>query len=274
LISVAVSYFNPTASDRLRAMVTFALECLTAYTRSPVELLVMDGSGKVDEALSRTCETRGWPYHPSTEVESFGRTYNRGAELARGDHVVLMASDIFVCQDWDQKLLSEMARTGAWMAAPFLSISDYPVQCRDYPVRRCTFHPSFMTFNLNVITRACMERVGLMDEKLSGGYNDIDYLLRIRGEGGTVIMVDAGPITHLGRATLSVQTKMTSEGVDFEYLRAKYPKLRDSDPHGLFDWRHPLLMGSRAYATLMRLCVKFGGVPFLRRFEPMFHRAV
>ncbi len=62
-----------------------------------------------------------------------------------------------------------------------------------------TFNASSMTFNLNMITRQCVETVGLMDERFTGNYTDIDYLIRIRRAGGEAIIVDAGQILHVAR---------------------------------------------------------------------------
>lgn len=224
LVSVIVNYFNPDEHSQLEAMIIFTLECLSNYTSYPLELILADGSGKRSELLVNKCQEREWMYLESSCKETFAQTYNRGMVAATGDYRVWMASDIFVTKGWEKTLIRELERTGAWMAAPYLTSSDYIPQTRNLPIKMYTFCPSSITFNLNIITRECYEKIGLMDEQFSGCYNDIDYLIRIRKAGGEVIIVNAGQIIHFGAATTSVNSNVNYPK-DTQLFSLKYSEI-------------------------------------------------
>lgn len=222
LISVIINYFNPYGHPHLESMTLFAMESVSTCTSHRLELIVADGSGKVSEVISARCRNNNWLYLPSETTESFAQTYNKGMVAASGDYRVWLANDIFVTRGWDEALLREMRRTGAWMAMPYLSFSDYSAQTRNITLKMPTFSPSSATVNLNMITRECFEKVGVLDDQFSGCYNDIDYMIRIRQAGGSVIVVDAGQILHFGQATLKVNTGV-NYAQDSSRFDAKYP---------------------------------------------------
>ncbi len=274
LVSVVVSYFNPRRAERLRLMTQLCLSCLAECTASRLELLLLDGSGAPCADMIRFCASIGASYHAAPEPERFARTYNRGLAMARGDLLVTCASDILVAPGWDTPLRTELRRTGAAMAAPYLSASDYPAQVWHWVIRRRTFVPSFLTFNLNMMTRQCWSMVGALDEQFGGSYNDIDYLLRMRAAGLEVIVADAGAICHYGRLTVSTWT-FHRHSSDHDLFVAKYPGVvRD----GAVDCSGPLFNRSPTYAGLRRLLRRLperaGRAPLSRllsRFEPLFH---
>ena len=78
--------------------------------------------------MKNKCVENDWIYLDSSEEISFSETYNKGMRIANGDYRVWMASDIFVSPGWDKRLIEEIERTDSWMAAPYLTSSDYPGQ--------------------------------------------------------------------------------------------------------------------------------------------------
>lgn len=274
VVSVVVNYFNPQDNPRVAAMVLFALECLAAFTESPHELILVDGSGKVSPAISDHCGERGWNYQTCPDKGAFALIYNQGMRAARGRFGVWMASDIFVCTGWDKKLIAELERTGAWMAAPYLTNSDYLSQTRNYPIKMWTFVPSAMTFNLNMITRRCLDTVGYMDDRFTGNFNDSDYLIRIRQAGGEAIVVDAGQVLHAARATSSVASTFRYDD-DLNRFIEKYPELVRRHGGTDLNLAHPLLCRTRLYRGLIKLCyltpkrLAFRLHQQLARLEPM-----
>lgn len=275
LISVIVNYFNPQKHSQLEAMIIFTLECLSNYTSYPLELILADGSGRRSELLVNKCQEREWIYLESSVEETFAQTYNRGMVKATGDYRVWMASDIFVTKGWEKILIQELERTGAWMAAPYLTSSDYIPQTRNLPIRMYTFYPSSITFNLNIITRDCYEKIGLMDEQFSGCYNDIDYLIRIRKAGGEVIIVNAGQILHFGSATTSVNSNVNYDK-DTQLFSLKYSEIicpRDwwyGTPSLSKSWIYRQLLFASSFLFRGRLSHYL--FEFLGRMEPYFHK--
>ncbi len=274
-LSVVVNYFNPSLNRRLFAMLCFCLRCVADHTKSQLEVILADGTGCPSPELESLCNDVRAIYAPSEVVESFAQTYNRGLRLATGEYIALMASDIFVPLGWDLPLLNELLRTNAWMVAPYLSFSDYPSQRRHWVLRRYTFAPSSLTFNLNLMTGRCLKSVGELNERLTGGFNDIDYLIRIRNRGGEVVIADAGEVVHYGKATLRVATSHNWQQ-DLDVFRSLYPALPRNASYAGVD---PILCRSRAYASglrLLRLCSSPGRrkaiLTNFARLEPLFHR--
>jgi GT2 family glycosyltransferase len=234
-VSVVVNSFNPRGDSRLRSMTEFALRCYRASTPTDHELILVDGSATRDARLAEICDELGYRYLHQGRRLAFAEGYNAGMAESRAPWVVLAASDIFVVPGWLEKLLAEANRTGAWMAAPYLSFSDYPSQRLQYVVSPQTFVPNHLTFNLNLISRQCIEEVGLLDEQFSGCFNDVDYVLRIRAAGGEVILANCGEITHLGSATLSKSALLAMHERDWPRFEAKWPGAWDSDALRLHD---------------------------------------
>lgn len=271
-ISVVVNYFNPKGNPRVDAMTLTALHSLRDFTVGQLQLIVSDGSGVRNDALASTCQEYGWEYYPSESTESFAEAYNRGMTHAKHDYRAWMANDVLVCPDWDAKLIAEMKRTGADMASPYLSSSDYPAQIRSLVNYPHTFSPTLITFNLNIITRRCYEKLGGMAEELTGSGNDHDYQVRMHREGMFVIIADAGHVTHIGKATLRAFTNV-HQTKDRETFDAKHPDLVRNCQD---DVRR--LTRSRRYFWLRGLA---GHLPnalrwrmnrWLSRREPKYHR--
>jgi len=270
-LSIIINYYNPEENLRIEAMVRFCLECYAAYTSRPHELIVVDGSGRASAFLENLCESRGWHYLVCPDKGMFARIYNQGMNAARGEHRVWSASDIFVCAGWDERLIGELRRTGAWMVAPYLTHSDYVTQIRLWPFRMRTFRASSMTFNLNMVTKECVDRVGLMDDQFTGNYNDIDYLVRIRRAGGDAVVADAGQILHVARGTSSVSSTFRLEE-DLRQFLLKYPELRTERRAWPYDLAAAQLNVSWAYRLLLRAFGQPGRpLNWLAKFEPFFH---
>lgn len=271
-LSVIINYFNPSANTRVAAMLRYACECYAANSSLLGELIVVDGSGITDPDLRSLCESRDWIYTACPSKGAFAKIYNQGMRLAKFPYRAWSASDIFVCEGWDHKLISELNRTGAWMAAPYLTNSDYIAQTRLWPVAMRTFSASYMTFNLNVVTAECVSKVGLMDERFSGNYNDVDYLLRIRSHKKKAIIVNAGQILHVARGTSSVSSTFNLEA-DRRAFVEKYPALHTTRQGWHFDMAHRSLHDTRIYPALLRLVgSRFRASNWLAKLEPLIHR--
>lgn len=278
IVSIIINYFNPNESLLLSTMLDFVLESISSHTQYKFELIVSDGSGKKSLKLFEKCSGRGWKYLFTEEKVGFAYAYNRGMEAATGDYRVWMASDIIVSKGWESKLISEMIRTSSWMAAPYLTNSDYAGQVYNWVAKMHTFYPSAMTFNLNMITRECYEKVGLMDEQFSGCFNDVDYLIRIREFGGKAIVVDAGHVLHVARATVSEST-MVNGSQDMQRFIKKYPYLQSSRLSMQYDSLSSIFYHSNIYRQLLRTCylipinsISNRAVRFVMKFEPFFHK--
>jgi GT2 family glycosyltransferase len=276
-LSIIVNYFNPREDIRILRMTIFALQSIKSFTKNSFELLLVDGTGLICCDLERFCSDEGWKYLPTVECEEYAVTFNRGLKLAQGAYCVLIASDIFVSEEWDSRLLAEMERTNAWMVAPYLSFADSPSQVWSFPLVKNSFEPVTVTFNLNLLSRECIERIGGLDERFSGCFNDIDYLVRIRRAGGRVVISDVGHITHLGKGTTSKFTLVNYERDHSRFIE-KYPELTTGEENKTVNYAHRIFAKSFSYRFLLKFIyhVRLSKSSsrlhnLLMRFEPVFH---
>lgn len=237
LASIVVNSFNPKGDPRLRAMTEFTVRCYHAFTPAAHELILVDGHDTADAKLAEVCGELGYHYLHRGRRLSFAEGYNAGLAAARSPWVVLAASDIFVVAGWLEALIAAAENSGAWMVSPYLSSSDYPSQRLQYVVSPRAFVPNHLTLNLNLISRHCLDVVGPLDERFSGCFNDVDYVLRIRAAGGEVLLANCGEITHLGSATLTRPELLAMYAHDRPRFDAKWPGTWDHDALRLHDRR-------------------------------------
>lgn len=219
---VIINYFNPKGIESLRRMAQTSLAFFRDNSIGQHEICLLDGSGANDEPMRCFCAELRAAYLPSASPESFAQTYNRGLELADGNECVICASDIFVPHGWDKFLADYREFRG--MIIPYLSCSDYSTQQLASSWARRPIAPVACTINLNYFSRGAVKRIGLLDESFSGSYNDVDLLIRLRRAGMEVLMIDMGPVKHLGKMTVSVATTWDNDADTLTFAR-KYPHL-------------------------------------------------
>jgi GT2 family glycosyltransferase len=275
--SVIFNYFNPKRNAYLQRTALYALESLVQTTsRTECEIVCADGSGSDCDALAGFARAHELVYAPSARPEMFAETYNRGCEVARGDVLVLCASDIVVNGPWLGEMVGHLERTGAAMVCPYLSYADYIAQCYSAPLRRSTFAPCCLTINVNAIRAETWQTVGPLDVSYTGNYNDIDYLIRLRKHGLQAVVADCGLISHLGSATLSVSSQLRREQDEVTFAQ-KNPEFATKD-----FWHkcwHPLLCRSAVLRLGLRAALKTAPQPrrwlrvvALLRYEALFNR--
>lgn len=229
LVSIVVNSFNPKGDARIRSMTEFTLRCYKAHTEPAHELTLVDGHSEPDPKLAAACAELGYRYLNEGRRLSFAEGYNTGMRASGAPWVVLAASDIFVVKGWLEALLAAAESTGAWMTSPYLTCSDYPTQRLQYPVAKRTCAPNYLTLNLNLVSRRCIEAAGYLDEQFSGCFNDVDYVLRIRQAGGEVALTYCGEVTHLGSATLTQPALLAMYQHDQPLFETKWPGVWDKE---------------------------------------------
>lgn len=275
--SVVVNYFNPGRRPELQRTVLFCLEGLLQTAGKDAEIICADGSGGTPcDALNAFARGRGVVYAPSDAPEEFAVTYNRGCALAKGEILVLCASDIFTYEPWLEELTRQLDASGAAMACPYLSYTDYIAQAYSAPPKRNRFAPCCLTINVNAIRRETWATVGPLSTSYTGNYNDLDYLIRLRQRGLQAIIADCGLITHLGGITLSAGSLLRREQ-DQATFNAQYPAFATED-----FWHrcwHPLLCKSSVFRMLLRSVRQVPPrrrrmlrITSMLRFEPLFNR--
>jgi GT2 family glycosyltransferase len=123
LVSVVMVTFGGWALTRR------ALEALVEHTRLPFEVIVVDNPTPEDVAARLREEVSGAEVLENHRNEGFGPAANRGAQQARGEHVLFLNTDTLVGPGWLEPLVETLGsdpRAGA--AVPMFLNQDGTVQ--------------------------------------------------------------------------------------------------------------------------------------------------
>jgi GT2 family glycosyltransferase len=208
------------------ALIKAILEGLTQKTHySNMEIIVID-NGSDDErvlALYREFEAGPTPFSARIENEpfNFSRSVNRGAELAKGSHLLLLNNDIEVV---DPGWLEEMAScfrfdnvgvVGAKLLYPDGTLqhagviaglggyaghwfigreADFPGPMGRLWVRQSL---SVVTGACMLVSKTCWRTIGPFDETVFPiAYNDVDFCLRAIEHGFRVVWTPFASLVH------------------------------------------------------------------------------
>jgi GT2 family glycosyltransferase len=276
-ITAVINYYNPKAFSRIEAICLLCLESLRFATKNTLEIILADGSGVESEQIRQHCQRLSAVYTLSPVPQNFGAIYNHGMSLAKGEYIAILENDVFVVDDWDEKMLSEMNRTGANLAVPYLTSCDSQIQEFNFVARHFTFEPSCLSHNLMLFDRTAFNAVYPLDTQFNASFNDHDMYQRLRAAGLRFIVCDAGKICHYRRSS-SAYNPWTMER-DVVLFRAKYPNLPYWNLWGEYSVATPLFCRSFLFRLLLKLMSGIGPMPVSRylykhafRLEPIFHR--
>jgi len=190
-----------------------------------LEIIVVD-NGTTEKAVLDLYERRRagpTPFQAIIEPEpfNFSRAINKGVERARGDYLLLLNNDIEVLhRDWLTEMLEcfaypDVGVVGAKLLYPdgthqhagvivgfgglaghwYLNTpDDFPGPMGRLWVRQSL---SCVTGACMLVSRACWERVGALDEtQFAIAYNDVDFCLRARAAGFRIIWTPFAKLVH------------------------------------------------------------------------------
>jgi len=276
-ISLVVNYYNPKAVARVDTITTLCLETLKDYTQSTLEVILSNGGGVDSPVIMNLCQRLGFRYTVSPIPQNFEAIYNHGLELATGELVGILENDIFMSEGWDQAMISEMQRTGAHLALPYLSSCDNIIQQTGFPFQHITFEPSGISHNMFLFDREAFKVMYPFDTQFNGTQNDDDLYMRLKAAGLRMIVCKGAFAIHYRRATAGYSPwTFTEDEIKF---RAKYPQLKYGAAWGHYQRGTPWFSKSPVYRMLINMTENWPlkrARPYLarqvRRLEPIFHR--
>jgi len=210
-------------------LTTAAIRSVQAHTED-YELIVVD-NGSSDETpafLQSLAQT-----HPNVKIctldenKGFAIASNLGLQAATGDYLVLLNNDTDVTQGWADYLVQAIPiAEDEWDARPIgimgpvsnhaggnqgVSTDPYgPAELQSAAAERHISHKGktriagFISGFCMLITRACFEDVGLLDERFKvGGVEDTEYCIRAQRKGWKLAIDDATFVHHHGRQTIN-----------------------------------------------------------------------
>lgn len=183
------------------------IECLKSIRRQPDqpdEIIVIDNASTDGTAdYLRQADVR-----VITNTTNLGcaKAWNQGIRASQGEAIGILNNDILVTRGWLEHLLAFMSKTGHGIVSPSAregplsyDLDQYAAEftCRCAQVTRSEVYGACM-----FIRRAVFDRVGLFDEGFTyGGYEDIDFIWRVKQAGFSIGMTGAVLIHHFGMMT-------------------------------------------------------------------------
>lgn len=158
----------------------------------------------------------------NSENRGFAAACNQGARAARGRHVVFLNNDTIPLSGWLEPLLAELdADPKVAVVGSKLLFADGTIQHagvlfkRDLPLPYHAFYhapgsaPAVNTRReLRCVTGACMavrrsvfDALGGFDEGFVNGYEDVDFCLKVRQRGNTIVYQPQSALYHLESQT-------------------------------------------------------------------------
>lgn len=200
--------------------ITFVKAC-AALDYAPLRLLVVD-NGSTDDSVPQLRA-----HAPQVELITNARNLGFAAAanigirraLAQGAAAVFLANnDSILAPTALSTLVDAATRQGAGLAAPLIFWSEPPtaiwsaggwrggltMDLAQRPTPRGDGKPlrvDFVTACGMLISRACVEQVGLFDERFFMYYEDMDYCLRAQALGQRILLVPRAHMWHHGAAS-------------------------------------------------------------------------
>lgn len=232
----------------------YAPRCVEAIQRTSthrqIELIVVDtgglAAGDTEQLRQRGCKLVRY-----TEANpNVARQYNLGASIATGELLVLLSDDVEpLTADWIERLLSPLAVPHVGVAGAKIVGADGALRHvglatirgaartirRGFPRDdRGYFFSSRATRDVAAVGNGCLathartfRQLGGFTETLTGGHHDVDFCLKARESGLTVVVVPTAelaqlsPDRHLNGASL----------VDEAYLESRWAQAMSLDPY-------------------------------------------
>jgi hypothetical protein len=226
IVDVVINYYNP-SNNQVLLHQTFL--CVLKYKENAcVNVIVTDGSGYLNNTLDEFLKNNNAFYVYSKTPLSFSKGYNQGVEYSINNFnskiIVLSANDIFVDKNSIKKMKFKLLNDKELgCVIPYLSNSDLLEQNSKYgDFDRL---PGGMTLNVNMFWRDDLIKIGLVPEDLSGYFNDMIMFYKLINVEKKILLTDAGPIIHLGKATTSLNSTAAFED-DKVIFEKNYPTLK------------------------------------------------
>jgi GT2 family glycosyltransferase len=206
-----------------------SLESILAQTARPFELIYVDGGSppEVCDYLRRESIQRGF-HHLRTEYFLFPNEARNLAVLhVRTPYVVFIDNDVLVTPGWLDALVRCADETGAWVVGPLYCIgqpSHHRIHMaggdahfreengRRYLYEKHRFVNQFLPdvrpqlrrqscetveFHCLLARRDAFERLGPLDETLTGTREHLDFCLAVREAGGSVYFEPDSVVTYV-----------------------------------------------------------------------------
>lgn len=198
--------------------IKFTQQCIDSLLRdndrAPYEIIVIDngssdGTRQYLEAKARELDRSRDNLIPIFNEKNLGvaPAWNQGLRAAKGQSIGILNNDIVVSRGWYRGLLWAMENHRAGLISPYAQCGplDYELEPRAERFTRRNLNTLWKDYDFcaAVMSRGTFDKIGFFDEGfLVGGYEDTDYVYRLREAGIRYGVSGASFIHHFGSQTL------------------------------------------------------------------------
>lgn len=216
------------------------VDSIVSNTSLPYEIIIVDNASSDDtqDYLKKLANAK---IILNSTNHGFSKACNQGIKEARGEYIILLNPDTMITPGWDMKLIAHF-KNGVGAVGP---LSNYVAGFQK--VRLYTKEKLSGQIDINdlaerlyqrnkgkgietklligfclMIKRKVIERVGLLDEDLFLGNDDLEFSLRLRNNGYKLLVATDTFIYHKGQASfdsepLEKTKKLIQESTDILY---------------------------------------------------------
>lgn len=221
------------------------LDSIAKHSRTQYEVIVIDNAS--------TDGTGAWVQQRSDVTailnghnRGFSVATNQGLQIARGEYCILLNPDTVVTEGWDTRLIAAAAQPGVGASGPVANGSsscgwqrlemwlkeelEGQQQVQSIARKMADWYPSqtretkLLTGFCLCIPRRVLDQVGLLDEDLFMGCDDVDFSLRLQWAGYRLVVALDAFILHKGMGSFrdvpdDVRARYIQESVDVLYAK-------------------------------------------------------
>ena len=219
------------------------------YPSPNIEIIVVHNGDLGDERISKLGRWDCRLILYSDPIFNVARKLNLGAQEARGDYLILLNDDIEpVTPDWIERMIFHLRKPHVGVVGAKLLYTSLDVQHAgvvtnhgnpDHVARLSSpgdvgyFFSNRVARNFGAVTGACMatptglyQTLGGYTEGLAVSFNDVDYCLKARERGLTVVCANDVSLIHFESKSRIPSLDMR----EYNYLRERWAWQLTSDP--------------------------------------------
>ena len=163
---------------------------------------------KLVEQVNQTPQGDHLQIITNPENHCVAHAWNQGLSASTGEYVAILNNDIIVPDGWMDGVLFSMKQFQLSLASPFpvegMEFSKFSAWAGAFQTRnRNQIWKNTASFCAFVLHRSLYEKIGGFDENFRiGGYEDTDYLYKLRKNGLSHATVGASVVYHFGSQTM------------------------------------------------------------------------
>lgn len=216
---------------RYRADLTqVCLDSILRYTKDFELITVQEGE---DEEISKLLKSYPVKYVQNVVPKGYSGALNAGLAVATGDYYCFMNNDTVATPGWMDEMLTAFEDKEVGLSCPtYWGMGNrQSVDWNDGRRFDYVLDPFTLCGVCYLISKECMDRVGVWDESFGHGGEDFDMTIRVQNAGYRMVIARNSFIYHYGGASTRIlfgsdlAKVQKNQKEKLELLDKKYPEM-------------------------------------------------